>query len=228
MKYKIIFSMLIFSLLIISACVVEVPEEGTPIEKQELEEVIEEEVEEPVEEVPEEKEMSLEVKELLGIADEKVQSLRYSYKGPETDESLYKFVMKGNNVKYVLDPPNKPIDAYEDAYDTIYLDTELKTAQAYCDDRKCKVKGKKADLGYDEVYIWTPLDWLDNIEFAEKVGEELIDRRNTWKLSTKNLGTMWVDSFFGVPLQVEFDENKYQFMKMVFNDVKDEEVIPKD
>ena len=119
----------------------------------------------------------------------------------------------------------KAIDLDDDAYDVIYLDKESKTAQAYCDSRKCKVKGKKEDLNYEEFYIFTPLDWINEIESAEKIGEELIEKRNTWKLST-NKGTIWVDSYYGVPMQVEFAENTYKFQKMNFNDVKDEDVIP--
>ena len=88
------------------------------------------------------------------------------------------------------------------------------------------VKGKKDPLNYEEFYINTPFDWLDKIEYAEKLGEELIDKRKTFRLSTDNAGIVWIDTFFGVPLQVEYEDNKYQFTKMTFNDVKDENLIP--
>lgn len=237
MKNKIILSILVFSLLIISACVQTTVEPITRSQEPVGVDVVSEtsktktiEVNEEPEEIEEEsiKETSPEVKELLSIADEKVQSLRYQYKGPQTKDFFYDFVVKGNKVKYTMDPTYKTIDVDEDAYDIVYFDNELKTAQAYCDNKKCYVKGKKTDLDYDQAYIWTPLEWLNNIEFAEKLGEELLGKRSTWRLSTSNLGTIWVDSFYGVPLQADFGGNLYQFVKTTFNDVKDEEVVPKD
>ena len=236
MENKIILSLLVFSLLIISACAQTTVEPITRSQEPVGVDVVSEtsktktiEVNEEPEEIEEEsvKETSPEVKELLSIADEKFQSLRYQYKGPQTKGSFYDFVVKGNKVKYILDPTFKDLNLDDGSYDAVYLDKELKTAQAYCSDRKCRVKGKKADLDYDKAYIWTPLDWHNNIEFAEKLGEELLGKRSTWRLSTSNLGTIWVDSFYGVPLQADFGGNLYQFKKMVLNDVKDEEVVPK-
>ena len=184
-------------------------------------------------EEPEEKEVVLEnleiddeVKELLSKSNKNVQSFSYKYKGPETKDFFYDLFVKENKVKYILDPTYKVINADDDAYDTIYLDVESETAKGYCDDRKCKVNGKKADLVYDDVYIWTPFDWLDDIESPEKIGEELIGKRSTWKLST-NKFMIWIDTFFGVPLQVEFAGELYNFDKMIFNQVNEEEVIPK-
>ncbi len=239
MTNKIILSALILSLLLISACaqttVQSQPKAQEPVgvdvvgETRKIKEIQAEEEPEEIsdeEEITEEEEISPEVKELLGIADKKVQSLRYSYKGPDTERSYYQFFVKGDNIKYIIDPTYKDLRLEEDAYDAIYLDKESKTAQAYCDDRTCRVKGKKADLNYDEVYIWTPLDWVENIEFAEKLGEQLIERKQTWRLSTTKLGTIWVDSFFGVAMQVELGENIYKFQNMVFNDLKDEDVVP--
>lgn len=227
---------LIVLLLVVSACAktAESPEKAQ--EKPADVDIVSEtsrtkavEAEEEVEEAEEGgKEISPEVKELLDIADKKVQSLRYSYKGPETKNFFYNFYVKGDNIKYILYLTYKTLDIDEDAYDAVCLNKKLETAQAYCDNRKCYVRGKKADIDYNEFYIWTPLDWIDNIEFAEKLGEEMIEKRNTWKLSTSNLGIIWVDRFFGVPLKAEFEGNIYHFQKMIFNDIEDEDVIPKD
>ena len=133
--------------------------------------------------------------------------------------------MRDNKLKYLIDPTFKDVGLDDAAYDTIYLDKESKTTLAYCDGRRCRVKGEKQTFDYDQFYITTPLDWLSNIEFAEKVGEELIKKRNTWKLST-NIGTIWVDTFFGVPLQIESAGVIYKFETMTFNQVKDEDVTP--
>ncbi|MCH8004070.1 MAG: hypothetical protein IH934_05570 [Nanoarchaeota archaeon] len=238
MNYKIIITTLIFSLLIVSACAQTtlVPEKDTSQEPVGVDvvseikkiKVIEEEVEETKEEIKEvvdEEEIS-EVEELLSIVDKKVESLRYSYKGQETKDFFYEFFVKGNKIKYILDPPYKVIDVDDDAYDTIYINKESRTALAYCDNKKCRVKGKKAVLDYDENYILTPFDWLNKIESAEIVGERLIDRRNTMKLTTNDF-SIWIDTFFGVPLQVETVDNLYKFEKMSFNGVKDEDVSVK-
>jgi hypothetical protein len=163
------------------------------------------------------------VNEFLSLVDE-VSSIRYSYKGPETKDFFYDFFVKGNLIKYNPIPDYKAIDIDDDAYDSVYINTLNKTAEAYCDSRKCRIKGKKRDLDYESAYIKTPLDWL-NVGNAEKIGEELIEKRAAWKLSTDN-GTLWVDTFFGVPLQARFDGNEYKFMKMAFNDVDDTEVMP--
>ena len=68
------------------------------------------------------------------------------------------------------------------AGDAVYIDNEFKTALAYCNDKKCRVKVKKAVLDYDDMRIWSALDWLNNIESAKKTGEELIGQRNSVNL----------------------------------------------
>jgi len=234
---KIIIAILVISALAISACVppsdlLKVDPDKAPagvdiIGETKNTDVIEAVVDkvESVEEVINAP-VDSEVVELLAKADQKVKSLRYMYKGPETKDFFYDFFIVSNRIKYTLDPPYKVIDADDDAYDTIYLNTESKTALAYCDGRKCSSKGKKAVLDYDGNYILTPFDWIKEIKSAEKTGEQLISNRNTWILSGNNI-TMWVDTFFGIPLQVEFDENQYYFQKVGFNNVKEEEVSPK-
>ena len=174
----------------------------------------------------EKKEISNEVKELLSKLEQKVQSVSYKYKGPETADFFYQFYIKDNKIRYILNPTFKTTDVDEDAYDSVYIDNNEKVAESYCTERDCKVKGKKDPINYEESYIKTPFDWLDQIGYAEKLGEELIDKRKTWRLSTDKAGTVWIDTFFGVPLQIEFEDKKYQFTKLTLNDVKDEDVVP--
>jgi len=240
MNNKII--LLIFSLLVINACAqttfvpekdkpqepakVDIVSESSNIKIIEIEEGVKGPAEKAIEEVSDEEEISSEIRELLSIADKKVRSLSYKYKSQETKDFFYEFMVKGNKIKYTIDPTFKDLHLDDDAYDTIYINKEFKTALAYCDGRKCRVKGKKVALDYDENYILTPFDWLSNIEFVEKIGERSIDRRNTWKLSTNDF-IIWIDTFFGMPLQVESNGNIYQFQKMSFNDVKDEDVSVK-
>lgn len=175
--------------------------------------------------VEEKKEISADVKELLSKAEQKIKSISYDYKGPETDDFFYKFYVKGNEIRYILNPVVKDLQLDDDSYESIFIKKATEFAGGYCTDRICKAKGIKATLEYDVVYIKTPFDWFNQIEFAEKLGEELIGKRKTWKLITDNSGIVWIDAFFGVPLQVEFNGDKYQFTQMTFNDVKDDDVI---
>jgi len=236
---KINFSILIFSLLIITACsqtsVVQVKEPagidivGRVVETVEVIEEVEEKSEE-VEEKPEGEqksdEISSEVTELLNLADQKVQSITYRYKSPETKDFFYTFYVKDNRIKYVIHPAYKVIDVDEDAYDTIYINKDSRTALAYCDHKKCIVKGKKAVLDYDGAYILTPFDWIDEVESPQKIDEYQVDRRNTMMLTTNDF-TIWIDTFFGVPLKVETADDLYRFQNILINSLKDEDVLSK-
>jgi len=177
-----------------------------------------------VEEVPE-IEVSDEVQNLL-LKAEKVKSISYRYKGPETADFFYEFFEKGDSVRYISNPTFKDLHLDDDAYESIFLNKDTQFSGGYCLDRKCRVKGKKATLKYGETYIMTPFDWLNKMGDAEKLGEEILGKRQAWRLKTENAGIVWIDSFFGVPLQVEFENNLYQFTKMNFNNVKNSEVIP--
>ena len=52
--------------------------------------------------------------------------------------------------------------------------------------------------------------------YAKKVGEEVIDSRNTWKIETNN-GILWVDTFYGIPLKVDSGGNIYKFEQLAVN-----------
>lgn len=181
----------------------------------EKEDTVPQETEDPIEE---------EVKDLLEEGKD-VKSISYNYKGPETNNFYYEFYVKGDKVKYLPERELKSLDR-EDSYNSIYLDKAESTAEAYCDARQCVHKGKKADLRYVEYDISTPFDWLDKITSAEKVSEELIGSRKTWKINANDNIELWIDTFYGVPLQVVQNSNKYEFSKMVLNNLKDSDVVP--
>jgi len=211
-----------FLLIFVYGCVQTAVEDKTnkPVEvEEEVEELIE-----VVEEEPKIIEASVEVKKLLNLASEKVTSISYKYKGPETNNYFYKFDVMGDELKYTIDPVYNIIDLDEDAYDAIYINKELEKAVSSCDDKQCKVLGEKTELNYNDNYIMTPFDWLESIESAEKTGEENIEKRNTWIITTQDSARIWVDLFSGVPVQVEFGGNKYQFMQMVLDGVTEEDV----
>lgn len=172
-------------------------------------------------------EISPEVKELLDKSKSRAKSIYYKYKGPETTtagDNFFEFYVKGTKIKYKPALLVKSLDR-EDSYDSIFIDKAAKTAQSYCTAAYCAYKGKKQDLNYDSVYIATVFDWVDGLTSAKKVGEEVIDDRTTWKLET-NKGMMWIDTFYGVPLKIDFSGKNYRFQQISANSVADADVNP--
>ena len=220
MQKRFLFALLLF-LLIISACA---PKKQVvqPTPK------VEEKIQQPVQKEspttpPAQPQIPAEVRDLLSKSKTKASSIYYKYRGPETGTNFYEFYVKGDRIKYTparelqsLDQPN--------SFDSIFIDKTAKIAYSYCEAANCKVKGKKADLDYNEAYIQTVFDWI-NVMQAEKIGEEVIESRNTWKLQT-NKGFVWVDVFYGVPLKAESNGNNYRFEQIAVNGVKDSDVVP--
>ncbi len=169
-------------------------------------------------------EISPEVKELLDKHKTKVKSIYYKYKGPQTGDNFYDFYIKGAKIKYNPHLEIKTLDKPE-SYDAIFIDKEANTAASYCMAAYCTYKGKKQDLKYDDAYISTIIDWVSGLAYAEKVGEEVIDDRNTWKLDT-NEGILWVDTFYGIPLKTEAGGKSYRFQQVSVNSVQDSDVVP--
>ena len=168
-------------------------------------------------------EIRAEIKELLSKSKTKVSSIYYKYRGPETKADFHEFYVKGDKIKY---KPYREIKSLDQpgSFDSIFIDKTAKTAQSYCTADYCSIKGKKADLNYDDAYIGTVFDWIA-VNEAKKIGEEVIDDRNTWKLETSN-GILWVDTFYGIPLKVESDGKTYKFEQISVNSIKDSDVSP--
>src|SRR3989344_3926088 len=139
------------------------------------------EAKKPVEEpaaMPPVQSISADVKGVLGNSN-KVKSIYYKYRGPQTGNNFFEFYIKGNKIKYLPAREIKSLDKPE-SYDSIFIDKEAITAQSYCEAAYCAYKGKKGDLDYDEAYILNVFDWIDGLTSATKVGEEVIDDRSTW------------------------------------------------
>ena len=139
----------------------------------------------------------------------RVKSIYYHYRGPETGSNFHEFYVKGNKIKYKPYLEIKSLDR-PDSYDAIFIDKTAGTAQSYCTAAYCAYKGKKSDLRYASAYLRTVFDWIDGLTKANKVGEEVIDSRSTWKIDTDK-GILWVDTFYGIPLRVESDGRTYKF-----------------
>ncbi len=169
-------------------------------------------------------EIHADVADMISKYKTKVQSIKYNYRGPETGNNFYESYVKGNRIKYLPARALRSLDI-PDSYDTILIDKIGLTAKSYCLAAYCKYPGKKADLDFDKYYILTPLDWISDLKKAKKVGEEIIDDRNTWKIETEK-GLLWVDTFFGIPLKVESNGKTYKYEQIAANIVTDSDLVP--
>jgi len=163
--------------------------------------------------------------EAKGLFDKsaKIKSLYYKYRGPETGSNFYEFYIKGDKIKYKPYLEIKTLDR-QDSYDAVFIDKAQKTAASYCEAAHCLYKGKKADLEYSKAYISTIFDWVD-VSRAEKIGEEVIDDRSTWKIDSDR-GILWIDTFYGIPLKAESNGNTYRFQQISANSLQDSDVVP--
>lgn len=168
--------------------------------------------------------ISPDVMDLLAKSKTKVKSIYYKYRGPETGSNFFEFYAKGSKIKYLPWKALKSLDQPAD-YDSIFIDKSSQTAQSYCEALYCAVRGKKADLKYNDAYIYTINDWVGSITQAKKVGEEIVDDRSTWKLET-NQGIFWIDTFYGIPLKIESSGKTYRFEQIAVNSVQDSDVVP--
>ena len=168
--------------------------------------------------------ISAEVKSILDISKTRVKSINYKYTGTPTGTEPYDFSVKDTKIKYVPPRGNKGLDL-KDSYDTVFIDTVARTAQTYCLAAYCAYPGKKQNLNYADAYIPTIFDWVTGITSAKKIDEEVLDGRNVWKIET-NKGIAWVDTYYGLPLQVQYGGNEYRFQQLAVNSVTDANVVP--
>jgi hypothetical protein len=239
---KITFLALLLSIsLLLSACAVVVKEGETcsaddgvcdtdiPTEEQTTEEPqenIEEEtnvVEEVVEEI--QKDDKSDIMEKFS----KVKTLEYHFEIPSEGPSNNKFYTSKENMKIELGVRTGIIK--EDYFDTVYLDLENKEAIAYCEDRDddvCPDKNKEFEVSYLDYYKRTPFYWIeviDSYEFTER--SQNIEGRNGLEMtfeSNGKEGTMFIDSFYYIPLEVEFSGKTYVYKDLGVNTVEEAEL----
>ena len=197
------------------------------------EEPIEQLTEEPAETAPEieESEESGEIikipndiKDILEKGKTKLKSYSYNYKKPGSDIP-YKIYVKGNQIKII--PPEKVVVEEKKFYNSLYLDTEKKTAEAYCVGYSaCEGKvGKIKDLDYEEAYIETPLDWLAKVTEAVVIDERRVEERDAVYLET-NIGKITVESYYGFLYGIEDGSKRWEFTDASFNSVSDSDITP--
>lgn len=224
-KYFVFFVIMLITLSVIVSSCAPKPIVTTDTNQQEKApaETEEKKAEEPEQTIPQKSNVAPEVKELFDKSKTRVKNVYYKYRGPETGSNFHEFYMKGSKIKINPHLEIKTLDKLE-SYDSIFIDKTTRTAASYCEAVYCTYKGKKQDLNYGQAYIFTIFDWI-GVEQAKKVGEEVIDSRSTWKLET-NLGTLWVDTFYGIPLKAESNGKTYRFEQISVNSVQDSDVVP--
>lgn len=190
--------------------------EETPIETPPE---VEETPQEPVEEIIV---IPNDIKEILEKGKTKLNSYSYNYKSPESNIK-YGIYIKGSNIKITL--PEKNTEEQGKFYNTVYFDTEKKTAQAYCIGySSCEGKvGKIKDLDYEKAYIETPLDWLAKVTEAKKIDQRQVEGRESVYLET-NIGKITVESYYGFLYNIEDGNKVWEFTDAAFNSVKDSDV----
>ena len=227
-KYSLILCIILF-LFIMVACVPsqkEITSIPKPEAKVEPNEAVKEQPKElsPPSQLVNEEGISPDLQELINKSKIRIKSIYYIYRSPETGNKYHEFYIKDKKMKYIPSRETLSLDR-QDSYDVIFIDNVAKTAISYCEAPYCAYKGKKADLNYGDAYIQTIFDWINGVSKAKKVGEEVIDDRNTWKVET-DLGIMWVDTFYGIPLKIEYGGKVYRFQQISVNSVRDSDVTP--
>ncbi|MBU0628573.1 MAG: hypothetical protein KKC75_05255 [Nanoarchaeota archaeon] len=153
-----------------------------------------------------------------------LKSYSYEYKSPSVKEA-HKIYVNGNKIKII---PSKMIILDKDNfYNTIYIDSEMKTAEAYCLGYSAcgKNLGKVKDLDFKTTYIETPIGWLNKITSAEKIDERQVEGRASLYIQT-NIGKVTLESHYGFIYMVEEGKNKFEFSDAAFNSVQDSDVVP--
>lgn len=189
---------------------------------------------EPVEAEPEPepaKQMNSKVADLL-TKHTKVKSLQYMYQDPSNYPMEWPTWLKGTKMAMDL---REVTEVSGDTYvSKVYLNTASKTAKGFCESKvyRCADPNEEVDLRFPKYIRKTPFDWIKAVTYAEKEAEETKQQRQVWKLkfedSDGNSGYMWVDDYYGVPMEVWVGSGssakKYIFEDLAVNAVEDSDL----
>ncbi|MBN1792488.1 hypothetical protein JW826_02280 [Candidatus Woesearchaeota archaeon] len=175
------------------------------------------------------KDVTADVAKLIAKADS-VKNVRFNYfhsDDPYTSDEYY-----ASREKMRIKLVNKQKYTVDDPYDTIYIDFVKKEAIGYCESASqgvCPDRNKKYPLDYASAKIRTPFIWLDVMSKGEATGRsKQIEGRQAKEVlfeANGKPGIVWMDSFFGVPLEINFEGVDYRFQNLYTNDVKDTDLV---
>ena len=183
---------------------------------------------------PPQKEPTAEVKELL----EKHNPLKSVQYLMDTGlANTFTVYLRGDKLKKEITRSRyEAITADFVYYNTVYVDRVARTAYTHCIfDQLCPalIRDQALVLDFEDEDIITPIQIIEGVTYAEKVGQERFDNRDTIILEYTNddgkRERLWVETFFGLPLQQRIydgDEvaERRTFTRVSFNSVKDDDV----
>ena len=119
-------------------------------------------------------------------------------------------------------------------YDTIFLDNTAQKALAACTGSLCQqvVKKKYWDIGYEPFRIKnSPLDVMKEVADGQldQKRSKKIDTSTTLLMNFKDVngidGSMWINTYYGVPHEATLANITYEYLNLVVNRVTDTDVI---
>ncbi|MFC1742072.1 hypothetical protein ACFL3V_06050 [Nanoarchaeota archaeon] len=189
----------------------------------------EEEEEEP--EPVQTKTMDKKMTALLDKHKGRVSSMSYMYQDQTIKPEEWKTWIKGDRMHVEL---REMDNIKEDVYiDNIYIDLSSNKAEGYCERNvyRCADPNSPVSVKYAKYYKKTPLQWIQDVTYAEKLAEEQMSMRTVWKVRYEEDGgtvTMWIDDYYGLPMKVVVKKggitNEYIYEDISFNSVDDEDV----
>ncbi len=225
---KILFVLSIMLIIMLSGCATKyVCDDGSTVtDPTECKAEAEEEEEDDKQEVvmmdeEEEEEKEEEVKPVLKNIDPNVQALfdkvkaknnfQYLYKAPKGEFSK-KVYVRGKFIKeeYLGDQYVDGGKLSDNRYDTIFFDTDRKTAYRMCLDKElCENTTLAKKLSYNEYYMGTMIGLIDSISVGKDTDRtEMVGGRKTividYKLEDNQEGRMWIDQWYGTPMKLEY------------------------
>jgi len=168
----------------------------------------------------------LRIRELIEKA-RQPESFEYDYY--TSDQGFVgRFYIINKDAKVVF--PELKIRASGENFDEVYFDRSWDKAWSYCSKDHCNdPKDFTAEcVDFPEYYEDYPRQWLLDIKSADILGEEMIGKYNTLVINFTGRhdysGKMWLQSYYGIPLQIEYSDidrinRTIEFRNMTWNTV---------
>lgn len=154
---------------------------------------------------------------------EKAITIKFSYY--YSSDPFVENIYHASRDKMKIELKNKAYFSPKETYDTVYYDFVGLNSFGYCERQSietCVDRNKRMVVVFEEYLVKTPFDWLNNIEKAEMTGKSRMIEGRTGKEVSFRLegkqGSMFVDSFFGVPLIITYDGVTYEYKNVAINE----------
>jgi hypothetical protein len=175
------------------------------------------------------KDLTPEALELFEKA-EKASTIRFNYFRSDNPYTQNTYSASRQLLKVELD---KSAYSDDESFDVVYMNVSNRTkAVGYCElasKETCPDRNRKYEAEFEQYHITTPYEWLDLVSEADLTGRsKQIDGRQAKEVSfmtAEGEGTMWLDSFFGLPLEVNYNGVDYKFQNAAINSVKETTLV---